>query len=171
MSRHSPEYKRERCDTCAYEDHDPDCTADEQLLDVWLPYAEGAEGCRLGLAEKDQNWVQLVLVGNEEQNGDAEREEQLCTTSVLGLGKHVETYEEALRLGVHVQEDERKADRKADPEDNKADDKSHKCRHRREVTERFGTQEARKGVLFHSTEDILLLRVEHVRNLRHDAHF
>ena len=80
------------------------------------------------------------------------------------------THEEALGLGVHIQEDEREADGKANPEDDEPDDEPHECGHGREVAERLRAQEPRERVLLHCAEAVLLLRVEHVRDLRHYAY-
>ena len=62
MPGYSPEEQRERRYAGSDEDADPYCAPEEELLDVWLADAEGAERSRLGLAEEDKDGVEFVLV-------------------------------------------------------------------------------------------------------------
>ena len=82
MTRHGPEEECQRGNASADKDCHPDCPSKEQLLDVRLTDSERPEGSRLGLAEEYEDRIQLVLVGDQEENGDAERNEELGTVSV-----------------------------------------------------------------------------------------
>ena len=67
---HGPEDHRERDGACGDEDGDPDGAAEEELLDIRLADVERPEGSGFGLAEEDEHRVELVLVGDEEENGE-----------------------------------------------------------------------------------------------------
>lgn len=77
MSRHRPEEECECGDECGDKKHDPDRAPEQQLLHVWVANAQGPERRGLGLPEEDEDWVQLVLVADEEQDGNSERNEEL----------------------------------------------------------------------------------------------
>lgn len=135
MARHGPEYHGQGHRAGRDERGDPECPPDEELLHVRLANAQRAERRGLGLAQEDKDGVQLVLVRNKEENGDGVWEEELLACQRQARRHRKDTYEETLRLGLYVQEDERKADGKADPEDDEPDDEPHKRRHGREVAE------------------------------------
>ena len=79
------------------------------------------------------------------------------------------THEETLGLGLHVQEDEREAHCKANPEDDETRNEAHEGGDRRKVAERLRAEETWEGILFHCAVAVLLLCVEHVRDLGHDS--
>lgn len=83
MARDSPEKESKGGNTCRDEEADPYCATDQKLLDVGLAYSESTEGCGFGLHEEYENRVQFVLVGNEEQDGNRERNEELKTSKHL----------------------------------------------------------------------------------------
>lgn len=70
---------------------------------------------------------------------------------------------------MYVKKNEGKAHGQSDPENDKAKNEADKGRYRCEVAERFGAQKPRKGILFHGSEAVFLLCMEHVRNLCQDA--
>lgn len=69
-----------------------------------------------------------------------------------------------------VEEYQREADCEANPEDDEANDQAHQGGDGSKVTECFRPQETRESVLLHRTKDILLLCMEHIGDLCHDAH-
>ena len=77
MPGHRPEYHRQR--DCARSDKDrhPDRTPEQELLDVRLADVESAEWRGLGLAEENENRVKLVLMRDEEENGEGVWDEEL----------------------------------------------------------------------------------------------
>ena len=77
MSGHGPEDHRERDGARRYQHGHPNRAPKEELLDVRLADVQRAEGRRLGLAEEDEHRIELVLVRNEEEDGDRVREEEL----------------------------------------------------------------------------------------------
>ena len=81
MPGHRPEYHRQR--DCARSDKDrhPDRTPEQKLLDVRLADVEGAEWRGLGLAEKYEHGIKLVLMGNEEEYGKSIWDEELYVCS------------------------------------------------------------------------------------------
>lgn len=78
------------------------------------------------------------------------------------------TYEETLRLRLNVKEDEREARRKTDPEDDQTRNQPDEGRHRCQVPEGLRAQEPRECVLLHGAVAVLLLSMEHVRDLSHE---
>jgi hypothetical protein len=68
---------------------------------------------------------------------------------------------------MHIEENEREGNGQSDPEDNQSEDQAHQCGYGREVAKGFGTEEARKGVLFHRAEAVLFLRVKEIGDLCH----
>lgn len=72
---------------------------------------------------------------------------------------------------MNIEENEGEANGESYPEDNQTNDESYKSRHRSKVSESFGSQEAGECILFHRSEAVFLLSVEHIRYLRHDADF
>ena len=77
VTRHSPEQQGECCYAGRHEKRHPDRTTNEQFADVWFANGQGAEGCRLRLAEENENRIQLVLVRDKEEDGDGKRNEEL----------------------------------------------------------------------------------------------
>ena len=77
MAGHGPEDEGQGRDARCDEDTDPYRAPDEQLLHIRLLDTEGAERRRLGLAEEDEHRIELVLVRDEEEDGDRVREEEL----------------------------------------------------------------------------------------------
>lgn len=66
---------------------------------------------------------------------------------------------------MHVEEDERKGNGQSNPEDDQSQDQAHQCGYGREVAKGFGTEEARKRILFHRAEAVFFLRVKEIRDL------
>lgn len=66
-----------------------------------------------------------------------------------------------------IKKNERKGNGESDPENNQTEDKADEGGYRGEVAESFGTEEARKGVLFHGAEAVFFLRVIKIGNLCH----
>lgn len=81
MPGHRPEYHRQR--DCARSDKDrhPDRTPEQELLDVRLADVESAEWRGLGLAEKYEHGIKLVLMGNEKEYGKSIWDEELYVCS------------------------------------------------------------------------------------------
>ena len=77
MTGDRPEDHRECHSAGRDKNRDPDRAAEEELLDVWLADVQCAERCGLGLAEEDEHRIELVLVRDEEEDGDRVREEEL----------------------------------------------------------------------------------------------
>ena len=67
MPGHCPEDHRQRDSARRHEDRDPDGTTKKEFLDVGFADVKRAEGSGFGLAEEDE----LVLVGNETENGES----------------------------------------------------------------------------------------------------
>lgn len=76
------------------------------------------------------------------------------------------THEKPLRLRLHIQKNQRKPNRQANPEYNQPKHQPHKRTNRRQIPKRLAPQEPRKRILLHSLKTIILLRMEHIRNLR-----
>lgn len=66
-----------------------------------------------------------------------------------------------------IEEDEGKSGRETYPEDDQTRNKAYEGRHRCEVPKCLGTKETWERVLLHRAVAILLLRMEHVGDLRH----
>ena len=81
MTRYGPEEKRKGCHTGGDKNGDPYCAAEEKFLHIWLANSERAEWRRFGLAEENEEGVQLVLVRYEEEDGDGERNKKLRVQS------------------------------------------------------------------------------------------
>ena len=80
VSRNSPEQQRKSSDTCSNQHANPNRSSQQQLLDIRFSNGECSEGCRLGLAHEDEDRIKLVLMGDEEENGNGEWDEELDTT-------------------------------------------------------------------------------------------
>ncbi len=68
MPGNSPEQQCQSCDTDCDEDADPYGAAEQELLHIRLADAQRAERCRFRLSQKNEDWVQLVLVTDEEKD-------------------------------------------------------------------------------------------------------
>ena len=77
MPGHRPEQEGEGGNTRADEDGDPYGATNQELLDVRLTDPECSERSGFRLPEEYQDGVQLVLMGDEEKNGDGEGYEEL----------------------------------------------------------------------------------------------
>lgn len=81
--------------------------------------------------------------------------------------KEKRTHEETLRLRCDIQEHQRECDSQRDPQYDQSRNQPHQRTDWRQVPKRLRPQEPRERILLHRPEAILLLRMEHVRNLRH----
>lgn len=77
MSRNGPEQQRQRRHTSRHKYRHPNSASDQKLLDVLLPNSKRPERRRLGLAEEDEDRVELVLVRDEEEDGEREGDKEL----------------------------------------------------------------------------------------------
>ncbi len=188
MPGHCPEDHGERDGAGCDEDGDPDGAAEEKLLDVWLADAQRPEGCGLGLAEEDEDRVQLVLVRDEEENGERIWDEELCeiannhqqqsrTADRKSEARRTSwkiwrnTHEETLGLRLDVEEDEGEARGEPNPQDDEARNQAHERGDGGEVPERLRPEESGERILLHRAVAVLLLCVEHIRDLRHERNF
>lgn len=100
VSRDSPEDHRQSYSARCYEHRDPYCATKQELLDIRLANMKSTEGGRFGLAKEDENWVKLVLMRDEEKDGECEGNEELVrVTSISQRGKSANgpgTHEETL---------------------------------------------------------------------------
>ena len=78
MPGHGPEDHGQRDGADGDQHGDPDGTAEQELLHVLLADAECPERRGLGLAEEDEHRVELVLVRDEEEDGERVWDEELC---------------------------------------------------------------------------------------------
>lgn len=112
---------------------------------------------------------------DEEEDGKREWDEELSEwmgreMSDSDIGKR-ETYEKAFGFRMYVKKDERKSHCQANPKHDKTKDEADKGRYGCEVAECFGPQKPGKGILFHGSEAILLLSMEHVGDLSQHGEF
>lgn len=77
MTRDGPEEEGQSCYASRNKHADPYGTAYEKLLDVWFTDMESTERSRFGLAEEDEDRVEFILMRDQEENGDSERDEEL----------------------------------------------------------------------------------------------
>lgn len=81
------------------------------------------------------------------------------------------TYKEASGFRMYVKKNEGKTHCQANPKNDKTKNEADKGRYGREVTECFRSQKPGKGILFHGSEAILLLSMEHIRDLSQHTEF
>ena len=81
MPGYGPEDERQRDGDRGDQDSDPYRTSEQQLLDIRLADVQRAERRGLGLAEKYEHGIKLVLMGNEEEYGKSIWDEELYVCS------------------------------------------------------------------------------------------
>jgi hypothetical protein len=82
MSGYRPEQQGKSDDAHYDKKGDPDRTANEELVHIWLPNAQSTEGSGLGLAEKHQDRVEFVLMRYQAQYCNRKGYKELIITNI-----------------------------------------------------------------------------------------